>query len=63
MAKKIGKHIQVYRDRGGERFRYRLVSARAEVLANAGQSFAQRWNARRAARREHPGVPVVSVAK
>lgn len=60
MSKPLGKHVQLYRDRGGKRFRYRLVSARGENLANAGQSYADRWGARRAARRDHPGVALVT---
>lgn len=54
------KHIEIYLDRGGKRFRYRLISANGENLSNAGQSYASRGGARRAAKREHPGIPIVS---
>jgi hypothetical protein len=54
------KHVEVYLDRGGKRYRYRLLSVRGENLSNPGQSYASRGGARRAARREHPGFPIVS---
>lgn len=55
------KHIQVYPDRR-KRFRFRVVAANGEITT-VGQSYASRQGGRRAARREYPTLPVVSVAK
>lgn len=52
------KAIEVYLDRAGK-YRYRLLSAHGEVLATPGQGYASRGGARRAAKRDHPGIPIV----
>lgn len=54
------KHVEVYRDREERRrrFRYRVWAANGQNVGNPGQSYSRRWSATRAARREHPGLPI-----
>lgn len=50
--------MEVYRDRAG-RWRYRVWAANGQNVRNPGQGYSRKWSAKRAARREHPGVPLV----
>lgn len=49
--------IEVYEDSGGQ-FRWRKVAANGKRTSNPGEGYSRRWNAKRAARREHPGVEI-----
>ena len=56
------RRIEVYEDDAGQ-WRWRLVSARGnlpdEILADSGEGYASKGNARRAAKAVHPGVEVL----
>lgn len=52
--------IEVFEQRKRWRARKRLPSRR-RLVALKGASYSTRMNARRAARREYPGLPIVSV--
>jgi uncharacterized protein YegP (UPF0339 family) len=51
------KRIEVFTDRRGNG-RYRLIAANGEVIASS-ESYSRRADAKRAARRNHPGVRIV----
>lgn len=51
--------MEVYKDRAG-RFRYRRRAKNTKIVATAGQSYAYRRGAREAAKRDHPGIVVLS---
>lgn len=51
--------IEVYRDHAGE-WRWRHI-VNGEKTSEPGEGFTRRWSAKRSARREYPGVPLVVV--
>lgn len=55
------RHVEVYRDRtpGVRRFRFRVWSANGQKVGQSSGSYSRRWSATRAAKREHPGTPIV----
>ncbi len=53
-----GKHIQIYKDSRGK-WRYRVVAANWQNTGNAGQGYASLAGAKRAAKRDHPGVLIL----
>lgn len=58
MARTI--RIEVYEDKK-HAWRYRRIAANGEITSVAGQGYASRGGARRAAKRDNPNVRVVSV--
>lgn len=55
----MDEHIEIYRD-DDYKWRWRHRGANGRVM-DQGQSHRRKWNAKRAARRNHPGLPVVVV--
>lgn len=52
------KHVQIYRGKGfTSRWRYRVVAANGEIV-DASQAYYSKWNAKRAARNNHPDLPI-----
>lgn len=51
--------VQVFKDHKG-RFRFRRVATNGEKTSSS-QAYASRQGARRAARQNHPGLPVLSI--
>lgn len=54
-----GPHVQVFKDRSGE-YRFRRVASNGQKTS-ASEGYASRQGARRAARQNHPDVPVLSL--
>lgn len=53
-------HVEVYR--GADRAYYwRRVAGNGQITATGSEGFTRRWSAKRSARREYPGVPLVVV--
>lgn len=52
--------IEIYEDRGGK-FRYRRVARNGQITATPGEGYVSRSNARRAARKVFPALPIVNV--
>jgi uncharacterized protein YegP (UPF0339 family) len=49
--------IHVYKGAGGrQRWRWRVVAANGRVVADSGEAYLTKWNAKRAAKRLHPGL-------
>lgn len=51
------KHIEIYRGKGKHPWRYRMVAANGEIIAQS-EGYTRRSSARRGALRDHPGIPV-----
>lgn len=54
--------VQIFKGKGARSFYVRLVAANGRVLS-ISESYVTRWNAKRAARRIFPGLPVREVAE
>jgi uncharacterized protein YegP (UPF0339 family) len=53
-------YVRLYRDLGGK-WRWQVRAANNRVISTSGESFARKWNAKRAAKRAHPGLPIKKV--
>jgi hypothetical protein len=53
--------VQLFRGGGRQPWYVRLVSQNGQVLS-VSEGYATKWNAKRAARRMFPGLPLVEVA-
>ena len=54
--------VQIVRSNFGRYFFVRLVSPNGQVLAHS-EIYYSKWNAKRAARKNFPGLPIVEVGK
>ena len=50
--------IEVYREVGGRRWRWRRIAANNRVTETPGQGYITRWNAKRSAHKAHPEDPI-----
>jgi uncharacterized protein YegP (UPF0339 family) len=55
-----GARVEIYQDKGRQ-WRYRKVAKNGQITNTPGEGYASRQGARRAAKREHPTMPIVSV--
>ncbi len=53
-----GRRVEVYQDEGGG-WRYRVKAGNGQTVGTAGEAYARKDGALRAARREHPPRPRV----
>lgn len=60
--KKRSEHVTVYRTRSKKsvRFSFRKIAGNGQNVGNPSGSYASRQGARRAAKRQHPGLSIVS---
>lgn len=47
--------------RADRQWSWRVRAANGRIVHTAGEGFTRRWSARRAARRNHPGHPIVVI--
>lgn len=52
--------VQLYKGKGRHSFYLRLVSSNGQVLAHS-EGYYSRWNAKRAARKNFPGIKLVEL--
>ena len=50
--------VQLFRGTGSHRWFLRLVAVNGEVVAHS-EGYFSKWNAKRAARKNFPGIPLV----
>ena len=52
--------IEVYRQSGGlRRWRWRRIAGNGRITETPGQGYVSKWNAKRSARKAHPGDLIV----
>lgn len=51
--------IEVYRESGLKRWRWRRVAGNNKVTETAGQGYYSKWNAKRSAHKAHPEDEIV----
>jgi len=56
------KHIQLFKGKGKQPWRYRIVSANGQVT-NPSEGYSRKWNAKKAALRDHGPLPIVDLTK
>jgi hypothetical protein len=56
-----GYRIELFRESGLKRWRWRRIADNGQTVETPGQGFATKWNAKRSARRAHPDDPITTV--
>jgi len=56
------KHIQLFKGKGKQPWRYRIVAGNGETTSPS-EGYSRKWNAKKAALRDHPGLPIVDLSK
>jgi len=51
--------IQVYRERGLRKWRWRRIAGNNRITETAGQGYVSKWNAKRSAHKAHPEDPFI----
>ena len=55
-------HIEIYRESGLRKWRWRRKSGNGKITETPGQGYVTKWNAKRSARKAHPGDPILELS-
>lgn len=53
------QHVEIFKGKGIQPWHWRLVAGNGGIISVGGEGYLTKWNAKRAAKRNFPDVPMV----